>query len=103
MRKHFLIFLCLTLVGISLSHEGLQAAVTGKISGVVKDADTGEALFPANVVVLDTNLGAATRRDGDYFIINVPPGNYTVKAMMMGWEVRIKPACAADSPRPWMR
>jgi len=86
MKKHFLIFLCLFLVGMSLNPEGIEAAVTGKISGVVRDADTGEALFPANVVVLGTNMGAATRREGDYFIINVPPGTYTVKAMMMGYR-----------------
>jgi outer membrane receptor protein involved in Fe transport len=86
MRRNFLVFLCLFWVVMALGPTWIHAAVTGKISGVVNDVETGEALFPANVVVLGTNMGAATLRDGEYFIINVPPGTYTVRAMMMGYR-----------------
>ena len=43
-----------------LSHTGAFAAVTGKISGVVTDAETGEPLPGVNVIVEGTVLGAAT-------------------------------------------
>jgi outer membrane receptor protein involved in Fe transport len=62
------------------------AAVTGKISGTVRDTETGEALFPANIIVEGTVMGAASRPTGEYFIINVPPGTYEVRAKMMGYR-----------------
>ncbi len=59
---------------------------TGKISGVVTDGETGDPLPGANVIVEGTNLGAATGLDGEFFIINVPPGTYTLIVRMMGYE-----------------
>jgi len=48
---------------------------TGKIAGKVTDAQTGEPIVGVNVVVEGTYLGAATDFDGNYTIINVPPGS----------------------------
>jgi hypothetical protein len=61
------------------------SGTTGKIAGDVKDAQTGEALIGANVVIEGTNLGAATNIDGYYVILNVPPGRYTVIASAVGY------------------
>ncbi len=61
------------------------AGETGKIKGFVYDAETGEPLPGANVVIEGTNLGAATDMDGFFFIINVPPGTYTVRASMLSY------------------
>ncbi len=60
-------------------------AQTGKITGTVKDANTGEALIGVNVIVTGTTMGAATNVDGYYAILNVPPGTYDVKASMIGY------------------
>ncbi|MEA3431554.1 MAG: TonB-dependent receptor [candidate division WOR-3 bacterium] len=71
------------------------AGVTGKITGIVTDAETGEALPGANVIIEGTTMGAATNLEGYYVILNVPPGTYRLKASMMGYatykvtEVRI--------------
>lgn len=62
------------------------AGTTGKISGVVTDARTGEKLVAANVVVEGTKLGASTSVDGFYAILNVPPGTYRVTANLMGYK-----------------
>jgi hypothetical protein len=60
-------------------------AQTGKITGIVKDASTGEALIGANVLLEGTTTGAATNVDGYYVIINILPGTYTLRASMVGY------------------
>ncbi len=65
-----------------------SAATTGKIRGRVFDAQTGGPLPGANVFIENTTLGAAADADGQYIILNVPPGTYTVTARMMGYVHR---------------
>ncbi len=74
-------------------------ATTGKIAGIVMDAESGEGLPGANVIIQGTSVGAATDIDGHYFIINVPPGNYAVKASMMGYMTVIKENVKVDIDR----
>ncbi|RMI24672.1 MAG: TonB-dependent receptor [Calditrichaeota bacterium] len=67
-----------------------RAGTTGKIAGVVRDKSTGEPLVGVNVYLEGHPLGAATDADGYYFIINIPPGSYTLVTQMVGYqEVRI--------------
>jgi len=65
------------------------SGTTGKISGVVTDKSTDKPLPGVNIIVMGTQLGAATNLQGEYHIIQVPPGNYTVKATMMGYATAI--------------
>ncbi len=84
----FLLLACFLL--LTPSQSLLWAASTGKISGRIVDAETNEPLVGANVIIDGTTMGAAADEDGFYFIINVPPDNYTVKAMMVGYTTIIK-------------
>ena len=59
---------------------------TGKISGKIYDAQTGEPLPFVNVIIEGTSLGAATSIDGNYTIIGIPPGSYSVKASAVGFH-----------------
>ena len=43
-----------------LFNEQVFAGTTGKISGQIIDVTTGEPLIGANVIIVGTNLGAAT-------------------------------------------
>lgn len=70
---------------IIIYYSALSAQTTGKISGTVKDADSGEALVGANIILVGTHQGAATDLQGDYYIINIIPGNYAIEARMMGY------------------
>ena len=63
----------------------LVAQTTGKISGTVKDAETEEPLPGANIVVEGSRYGAAADVDGRFYIINLPPGYYTVRIDMLGY------------------
>ena len=74
---------------VLLFAETLLAGTTGKISGTARDATTGEGLVALNVVVKDTRWGAATDSEGHYFILNVPPGEYSVVASMLGYETQV--------------
>ncbi len=81
--KYYL-FLIFTLIANSI-----LAGTTGKIAGRVTDAKTGEGIPFANVIIEGTTLGAATNLEGYYTIINVPPGIYSVKASVVGYETKI--------------
>lgn len=70
---------------ISLTIPALLFAGNGKISGTVKDASNKEAVVGANVVIVGTTMGAATDPEGRYYILNVPPGTYTVQASVVGY------------------
>lgn len=65
------------------------AQTTGKVAGKVTDSATGEALPGANVIISSTSLGAACDIDGDFYIINIPPGRYDVNISMIGYGTAI--------------
>jgi outer membrane receptor protein involved in Fe transport len=66
------------------------AGDTGKIAGRVVDKETGEPLIAANVLIVGTPLGAATDREGDYYIINIPPGTYSIRVSYMGYRAEVR-------------
>jgi hypothetical protein len=85
-KKHLkLLFVTILFFQIIFTINSL-AGTTGKISGKITDATTGEPLIGANVIIMGTNLGAATDFDGNFFIINIPPGKYEVKASIIGYN-----------------
>ena len=64
--KKFLLFAFL-IISTSISLH----AQTGKITGTITDATTGESLIGVNVIVEGTMLGAATDIEGYFVILNV--------------------------------
>lgn len=76
----------LTFAGLSLLISGgLQAQTTGKISGTIIDDATGEPLPGANIVLLETQMGAAADIEGRYYILNIRPGHYDLRVDMIGY------------------
>lgn len=61
----------------------VTAGTTGKIAGRVTDS-SGNPLIGATVMVVGTSYGAMTDANGEYFIINLQPGIYSVSASMVG-------------------
>ncbi|MGB7055596.1 MAG: carboxypeptidase-like regulatory domain-containing protein, partial [bacterium] len=66
----------------------LFSSVTGKIQGNVIDEKTREPIQYANVVVINTEMGAATDADGNFFILNAPAGSYTVEVSYLGYQTK---------------
>ena len=63
------------------------AGETGKVMGTVTDKANGNLLPGVNVVLEGTGMGAATDEDGDFYILNIPPGLYNVKLSYIGYAV----------------
>ncbi len=86
-KSKYIIFNVLLLCLVVLK---VQAGTTGKIAGMVVDRETGEPIVGVNVFIPGTNLGASTNLNGEYYIIQVPPGIYTIKASMIGYATEVK-------------
>jgi outer membrane receptor protein involved in Fe transport len=78
--------ICLVLLLAGVFATAASAGTVGKISGVVKNAATGEPLANAAVVIVTTTMGASTGADGSFFILNVPAGTYDVQAQVIGYK-----------------
>ena len=67
---------------VAVEEESLK---NGQISGYVQDIKTGDVLPGANVWLDGTSLGSATNDKGEFIILNVPPGNYNIRANYIGY------------------
>lgn len=85
MKQRWYQFLCLLLLMAAVAAP-LALAANGKIVGVVREAANKNVLPGANIVVVGTTLGGAADAQGRYFILNVPPGTYTLQASAIGFS-----------------
>ncbi|MEM0962940.1 MAG: TonB-dependent receptor [Bacteroidota bacterium] len=74
------LLLLFALPGVALAQN------TGKLSGRVTDADTGEPLISATVFLADIQRGAATDIDGNYTILGIPVGQYDITYSYTGYQ-----------------
>jgi len=84
--RHSLIQLYLHLIFIGFLFVQTFAGTTGKISGNVTDKSTGEILTGTNIILEGSSSGAASGLDGNYVILNLSPGIYTLRATMIGYK-----------------
>ncbi len=73
---------------------GTAFAQSGKLKGKISDGS--ETLPSVNIIILDTNLGTASKLDGTYEIPSIPNGNYKVRFSLIGYDsktidVKIEP------------
>jgi outer membrane receptor protein involved in Fe transport len=80
-------FLALFLAALLLASPAM-AGVGGKLSGKIVTFD-GEPLVGVNVVIDGTSKGTASDIQGEYFILNIPPGIYTIKFQMIGYKTAV--------------
>ncbi|HEX7930060.1 MAG TPA: TonB-dependent receptor, partial [Sphingomicrobium sp.] len=82
MRSCVLVLLALLLVPGLLLAQG----TSGRIKGVVTDKESKEPLIGATVSIPGTSYGAATDIQGNFVILNVPAGTYTLSASYVGYQ-----------------
>lgn len=71
---------------IMLAPAALFAAGGGKIHGKIVDKENGQPLPGATVRILGTTRGAVTDVNGEYYILNVEVGTYTLEASFVGYR-----------------
>ena len=86
-RQWMSIFLFLILGVFSFAESGF-AQTTGKIAGRVTDQSDATGLAGANIYLENSSLGASADAEGDFYIINIPPGTYTVVVQMVGYKTQ---------------
>ena len=91
-KRTILVSAILCVFAMLLSSSVRASAFAATVQGRVKDAQTGEALPSANVMLVGTGLGAAADINGKYLIRNVTAGTYILRASYIGYksvEVRL--------------
>ncbi len=63
-----------------------SAQEVGRVTGVVRAADTQRPLSGAQVYIEGARIGALTNADGRYLIINVPVGTHEVGVLLIGYS-----------------
>src|SRR5688572_24457550 len=74
----------LVLAGAPLAAQ--QAAPTGRITGRLLDAATGQGIASVGIQVVGTTLGAMSGIDGRYTVTNIPAGTVTIQARRIGYQ-----------------
>jgi hypothetical protein len=80
-RKYLIIIFFLPII--------LFSGTTGKITGKITDKETNEPLIGVNIILEGTMLGAATDIEGNYVILNIPPGKYNLRVSMVSFRTAI--------------
>lgn len=65
----------------------MEAAISnGCVYGYIKDADTGEPILYANIILKEHGVGTTTNNQGFYTIPNIPMGRCTIQIFHMGYK-----------------
>jgi outer membrane receptor for ferrienterochelin and colicins len=79
------IFLILGIISNSFANAKTE---TGFIKGTIIDEITNEGLIGANIILMGTELGAASDLNGDFFIESAPTGQYTLQIRYLGYHTK---------------
>lgn len=71
---------------LTTAASALPQVDRGKMTGHVMDAQRGTPLSDATIVLSEAGIQGLTASNGRYFLINVPPGVYTVIAHREGYQ-----------------
>ncbi len=84
LKTRLYIFLCL--IASTIQPSFAQEENTGRISGTLVDADTGEILRAAQIIVEGTSFVAYSDLDGNFRMRDIPAGTYTLQIDKFGYQ-----------------
>lgn len=101
LSQYLLPALMLALVGVSTNHADAQERTGDRsaVRGFVTDAESGEALLGATVVLLQSDqvvTGSATTRDGYFLLDGLQPGTYVMRVTFIGFDAGIDTLTLAE-------
>jgi len=76
----------LGIVVLAAATPAAAQVTSGKLTGIVTNQQTGEPIAGAQVFLVGQGIGSLSAENGRYFIINVPPGTYTVEVELIGFQ-----------------
>lgn len=87
LRHHLRFYLKRLILFISILFFALfSSAQTGEIKGFIFNKVTGVGVEYATILVQDKPLGALTDENGFYTLGDIPPGEYTISALSVGYD-----------------
>lgn len=92
--------LVLSLIVHIISAEPGMAQNTGRIEGLVKDANSNEPLPFVNILIQGTKTGATSDPDGKFTITGLAPGFVTLQASFVGYEIGLSPEIQVTNANP---
>jgi hypothetical protein len=95
MHKIFFITIIVLLSNFVFSQD-----LTGDVYGRVSDFITKQPIPFANVLVLETNFGAAANEDGYFKITGLPLNTYQIRASVVGYNQQIKTDVVIQTGKP---
>lgn len=87
-RVTFIFFTTLVVViaGSTLLSASTPNAPSSKLSGFIRDKNTGRPIPDANIMIEGTSYGVASQDGGFYFFQNLPDGTYNITVRVVGYE-----------------
>lgn len=77
--------LCALVLALGFASSAFAQQSIGKVRGSVLDKGNREPLPAASVRIENTTMGAMANDKGEYFILNVPPGVYSIIVNVIGY------------------
>lgn len=70
--------------------KGAATPRSGEIIGLVRDQVSNQPLVGANILVVGSELGAASDENGRFRIRGIQPGTYSIKASILGYKAVVR-------------
>lgn len=80
-----------------MSNESFAQAKDGSIKGIIRSKMTQNPLTGVTIKLLNTKLGAISKKNGEFEILNISPGIYAVQFTYIGYETNVSANLAVPS------